>query len=238
MAFITAGLEPIEPASPAPLMPSGLVLHGTLRVSKTKVGHIVGARQRIVHEARGEQLADRASKTVSLHQRLADALRDPAMHLAGEQQRIERDAEVVDHDIADDRGHAGVGIDLDLGDVRAVRIGRRLGARIRPPRSACSGVALGCAARSAKEIDAVGAGDAHGAVGDLEVAAAASSSSAASSLSCSASVLRGAVDRHAADGNRARAAGAAAGRDRGRCRPARRERAPAADPSCSATNCA
>ena len=37
-----------------------------------------------------------------LHQRLADALHRAAMHLAGEQQRIERHAEIVDHHIVDD----------------------------------------------------------------------------------------------------------------------------------------
>src|SRR5215831_7068853 len=38
MALSTAGQEPMAPASPAPLTPSGLVLQGTLRVSKTKSG--------------------------------------------------------------------------------------------------------------------------------------------------------------------------------------------------------
>ena len=35
---MTAGHDPIAPASPAPFTPSGLVLHGTLRVSNTKSG--------------------------------------------------------------------------------------------------------------------------------------------------------------------------------------------------------
>src|SRR5947208_1125284 len=38
MAFITAGVEPIEPASPAPFNPIGLVLEGMLRVWKSKFG--------------------------------------------------------------------------------------------------------------------------------------------------------------------------------------------------------
>ena len=42
--FITAGHEPIVPASPAPLMPKALVFDGTFRVSKWKDGTAVGAR--------------------------------------------------------------------------------------------------------------------------------------------------------------------------------------------------
>ena len=45
------------------------------------------------------------------------------MDLARKQQRIERHAEIVDDDIVDDLDDAGRGIDLDLGDMRAVRIG-------------------------------------------------------------------------------------------------------------------
>ena len=57
IAFITAGHEPIAPASPAPFTPSGLVVHGTLCVSKVKGGHVVGARQRVVHQRAGDELA-------------------------------------------------------------------------------------------------------------------------------------------------------------------------------------
>ena len=72
----------------------------------------------------------------ALHQRLADALHRAAMHLAGEQQRIERGAEIIDHDVVQDRRRAGVRIDLDLGDVRAIRISRRLDAELLPPPAA------------------------------------------------------------------------------------------------------
>ena len=123
---MTAGQEPMAPASPAPLTPSGLFLHGTLRVSKTKIRHVARARQRIIHEARGQELAGVAVVNRLLHQRLADALHRAAMHLAGEHQRIERDAEIVDDDVIDDLGRAGRLVDLDFGDMRAVRIGRRL----------------------------------------------------------------------------------------------------------------
>ena len=50
--------------------------------------------------------------------------------LAREQQWIKRRAEIVDHDVSDDACFAGVGIDLDLSDVRAVRISRRFDAEL------------------------------------------------------------------------------------------------------------
>ena len=147
------------------------------------------------------------------HQRLADALHGAAVHLAGEQQRIERGAEIVDHDVVQDRGRAGVGIDLDFRDMRAVRECRRLGTELvrraqhsraspsdaRPDRRTRSRGRCRRPAPCRRRFPCR--------------SRAASSASAASCLSCSASVLLRAVDRHAADRNRARAAGAGAGRD-------------------------
>ena len=46
------------------------------------------------------------------------------MHLAGKQDRIYRDAEIVNDRIADDLGLPGLRIDLDLAYMRAVGIGR------------------------------------------------------------------------------------------------------------------
>ena len=62
-----------------------------------------------------------------LVERLADALRDAAVHLAVDDHRVEHLPEIVDHDVAVDRHLAGLGIDLDLDRVRAVRMARRLG---------------------------------------------------------------------------------------------------------------
>ena len=56
-----------------------------------------------------------------LQQRLADALHDAAMQLAVDQHRIDDGAEVVDRGVLHDLDVAGVGIDLDLADVAAVR---------------------------------------------------------------------------------------------------------------------
>ena len=56
---------------------------------------IVGARQRVVHEAAGQQLAGLRVVDAVLDQRLADALREPAMDLALDDHRIDDVAEVV-----------------------------------------------------------------------------------------------------------------------------------------------
>ena len=54
-----------------------------------------------------------------LQQRLADALRRGAMGLAVQDQRIDRAPDIVDADPAQDAHRAGIGIDLDLADMRA-----------------------------------------------------------------------------------------------------------------------
>ena len=56
-----------------------------------------------------------------LPQRLADALRDAAVDLAVHDQRVDRAAEIVDRAVAHDLDYAGLGIDLDLADVAAIR---------------------------------------------------------------------------------------------------------------------
>src|SRR5262249_43542326 len=57
----------------------------------------------------------------ALIQRLADALRHAAMDLAGDQHRVHGDADIVDRGVAHDARDAGLRIDLDLTDMRAVR---------------------------------------------------------------------------------------------------------------------
>ena len=100
IAIITAGSAPTQPASPAPLAPSGL-LCGRHRIADDRdVAHVVGARHRVIHEARSQQLAGSRLVDHLLHQDLADALRDAAMDLAGQRQRIDHRADVVDHQIA------------------------------------------------------------------------------------------------------------------------------------------
>ena len=119
MAFITAASAPVVPASPAPLTPSGLVVQGTGCSDRVEGRQHVGARHRVVHEGAGQELAV-AGRTPRLPQRLADALGDAAMHLALHQHRVEDLADIVHRGVARDLDRAGLGIDLDLGDVAAV----------------------------------------------------------------------------------------------------------------------
>ena len=84
--------------------------------------HVGGVRHRVVHERAGEQLPAVVVDGM-LHQRLAEALNDAPVHLTGDQHRVDHHPEIVDRHIVDDAGRAGIGVDLHLGDVAAVREG-------------------------------------------------------------------------------------------------------------------
>jgi hypothetical protein len=56
-ALMTAGGEPMAPASPQPLAPSGLWLQGVTKCVHLEVGQVVGPRHGVVHEGAGQQLA-------------------------------------------------------------------------------------------------------------------------------------------------------------------------------------
>ncbi len=114
-------MAPTLPASPAPLVPSGLVLVGTGLALDIDVAQVMRARHGVIHERGRDQLARCSSKLDVFHQDLADALRDAAMDLAVQQQRIEHGADIVDHAIAHDLDFAGFLVDLDFADVAAVR---------------------------------------------------------------------------------------------------------------------
>ena len=87
--------------------------------------HVGRARHRVVHERAGDELPVAVVVDGVLHQRLPDALREAADELARDQRVIEHDAGIVHRRIGDDLDHAGIRIDLDLGDVAAVREGLR-----------------------------------------------------------------------------------------------------------------
>ena len=84
---------------------------------------IFGPWQRVIHVRAGQQLALLVVDRV-LAQRLADALHDAAMGLAVHQQRVDDSAEIVDERIPDHVDHTGLGVDLDFGDMAAVRESR------------------------------------------------------------------------------------------------------------------
>ena len=79
-AFTTAGVAPIVPASPTPLTPSGLTGVGVSVLSISSMG-IVAAGNRVVHQRSRDELAVLVVDRV-LAQRLAETLRDAAVHLA------------------------------------------------------------------------------------------------------------------------------------------------------------
>src|SRR6185436_17293474 len=58
-------------------------------------------------------------------QRLAESVGDRALHLAFDNDGIEHDAGIVDSGIGHEVDSAGVGVDLDLGDMTAVRKSER-----------------------------------------------------------------------------------------------------------------
>ena len=102
IALISAGHEPIAPASPAPFDAERIGLARHIDGLEQKAGRVLGARQRVVHQAGADELSRRWLINRVFHQRLADALHRATMHLAVEHDRIERHAEVVHHDIVDD----------------------------------------------------------------------------------------------------------------------------------------
>jgi hypothetical protein len=122
-AFITAGNDPAQPASPHPLAPSGLVLAGTGCVSIANRTGIRRPRHGVVGKRPSQELAIFV-KDGALHQRLPDALDNAAMRLTGNQQRVHNHPEIIDHGVLDDLDNAGLGINLDLGDVNAIGKGR------------------------------------------------------------------------------------------------------------------
>jgi len=86
-------------------------------------GEVAGAGQGVVHIAAGERLA-RAVIMRRFQYRLADALGDAAMGLPLDQERVDHGAEIIDRAVARDADGAGLGVDLDLGDVAAIGKGR------------------------------------------------------------------------------------------------------------------
>ena len=99
MAIITAGIAPTR-ARLAGALGTQRIACGRHRIADDRdVAHVVGARHAVIHETRSQQLAGSRFVDHLLHQDLADALRDAAMDLPGERQRIDHRADVVDHEI-------------------------------------------------------------------------------------------------------------------------------------------
>ncbi len=102
IAAANTAADGITPASPAPLMPSGLSGDGVSRWSiSIDVGHLGDVRHQEVHERRVEQLAGLVVGH-PLVQRAADALRHAAVDLALDDHRVDQVPAVVDHGVPED----------------------------------------------------------------------------------------------------------------------------------------
>ncbi len=105
-----------------------------------------------------------------LHQRLAQPLRDAAMDLALQAERVDHRADIVDHDVARDVERTGIGVDLDLANMAAIGIGvvvGREGAGLVQPGFEARRQAAGLERR----LGDLGDADAPVGAGDREVAA-------------------------------------------------------------------
>ena len=135
------------------------------------------------------------------------------MHLPLEQQRVDHRAEVIHHRVTQDRGDAAVGIDLDLGDMAAVREGG--GRRILHLRIIESGLHAGRElrgiARHLRDIEQidmpVGAHDAELPVAEFDVGGGRFQQVRGDLLALVDDLQRSLVQRRAANRQRARAAG-------------------------------
>src|SRR5712692_8595312 len=88
------------------------------RVVIVEGDQVVALGQRIVHEARGEELAALVESRL-LPERLADALGEAAVDLALDEQRIDEEARIVYRHVAEKARLARVPVDLDHGHVSA-----------------------------------------------------------------------------------------------------------------------
>ena len=174
-ALTIAGNAPTVPASPAPFAPSGFRLVGTGFEVIVHVRHRVGPRHTVIHKASRQVLTQLSVVDDLLHQRLTESLRDAAMDLAFQANRVHHRADIVDHDIADDLERTGIGVDLDLADVAAIGIGVVVGgegSRLVEPAFEARRQAAGLERGLGNIGDAnasVGAGDREVAVGEFDV---------------------------------------------------------------------
>ena len=214
MALMSAAGAAIAPASPQPLMPSGLDGHLVTVVSDRQRRQMIGARHAIVHERAGHELAvlvvDRA-----LAQRLADALGDAAVDLALDDHRVDHHAEIIDRGPGHDLGVPGVGIDLDLADVAAGRegeVGRIVERTLLETRFKLLAIEfvgdVGVERHVAPGGRLVGAGDAEFSVLELDVALGGFEHVGGDLLRLGLDLVERLDDRRHADGARARAVGA------------------------------
>ena len=177
-------------------------------------GQIIGARHGVIHVACRDQLAGFVIDGI-LQKRLADALGNAAMDLALDDHRIDHHPEIIDRREAFDRGHAGIGIDLDLADMHACREGevRRIveGALFQAGLEILAGEFVGNIGLQrdlAEGHRLVGASDRELAVGEFDILLRGLHRIGSNLLALLDHLVDGAGDRRHADGAGTRAVGA------------------------------
>ena len=100
IACANSGPAGIAPASPAPLIPSGLSGDASRR-DRARYAHIERGRQEILGERRIEQLSVLVEHEL-LVERIADPCATPPVDLSRQDQRIDHRAAIVHHDVSAD----------------------------------------------------------------------------------------------------------------------------------------
>src|SRR6516165_1882774 len=95
---------------------------GGRKKSAVKRGKVRRPRHGVIEEARGQQMPGRAVVDDMLSKRLADALRQAAMHLALDDHRIDDHAAIVSGIKVPHPEQAGLWVDDDDGEMHALRI--------------------------------------------------------------------------------------------------------------------
>ena len=81
-------------------------------MARLDVRQLGGGREQVVHERARQHLAPLVIDQL-LEKRAADALRNPAMHLAVYEDRVDDPAAIVHDGVAQDLELPGLGVDLD-----------------------------------------------------------------------------------------------------------------------------
>ncbi len=100
------------PLSPTPLIPSGLIAEGYSRCPHLERRHLVGPRERVLHEGAGEELAFLVVDQL-FHQRAADPLHHAAVELSLHDHRVDGTARVVHGDMVEQPDHARLEVHLE-----------------------------------------------------------------------------------------------------------------------------
>src|ERR1700732_962917 len=109
-----------DPAFPSATEPQWMGGRRYLAQRGGEEWHVGRAGHRVIHKRAGEELAGRGIVDALLKQGLAGALRDPAMRLAVQDQRVDGATDIVDRRVAGDFDTPGLGIDFNLADVKAM----------------------------------------------------------------------------------------------------------------------